>query len=58
MGWGLVLVWQFWRTLSGQVHDDELVLVQESEDLAQVQALQVDETPPLGQGPHSMPFRK
>jgi len=55
---GLILVWQFWRTLSGQVHDDELVLVQESEDLAQVQALHVDETPPLGQGPHSMPFRK
>ena len=34
---GLILVWQFWRTLSGQVGDDELVLVQESEDLANVQ---------------------
>ena len=33
---GLILLWQFWRTLSGQVHDDELVLVQESEDLANV----------------------
>lgn len=55
---GLILLWQFWRTLSGQVQDDELVLVQESEDLAQVHELHVDETPPLGQGPHSMPFRK
>jgi TRAP-type transport system small permease protein len=34
---GLILLWQFWRTLSGQVGDDELVLVQESEDLAHVQ---------------------
>jgi TRAP-type C4-dicarboxylate transport system permease small subunit len=33
---GLILLWQFWRTLSGQVGDDELVLVQESEDLANV----------------------
>lgn len=34
---GLILLWQFWRTLSGQITDDELVLVQESEDLAHVQ---------------------
>jgi TRAP-type transport system small permease protein len=34
---GLILLFQFWRTLSGQVTDDELVLVQESEDLANVQ---------------------
>lgn len=54
----LILVWQLWRTLSGAVGDDELVLVQESEDLAQVQELHMDQTPPLGQGPHSMPFRK
>jgi TRAP-type transport system small permease protein len=33
---GVILLWQFWRTLSGQVSDDELVLVQESEDLANV----------------------
>jgi TRAP-type transport system small permease protein len=34
---GLILLWQFWRTVSGQVTDAELVLVQESEDLANVQ---------------------
>jgi TRAP-type C4-dicarboxylate transport system permease small subunit len=34
---GLILLFQFWRTLSGQVTDDDLVLVQESEDLANVQ---------------------
>lgn len=34
---GVILLWQFWRTLSGQVSDEELVLVQESEDLANVQ---------------------
>ena len=34
---GLILLWQFWRTVSGQITDAELVLVQESEDLANVQ---------------------
>ena len=33
---GLILVFQFWRTLSGQVSDEDMVLVQESEDLANV----------------------
>jgi len=55
---GLILLMQFWRTLTGQVTDAELVLVQESEDLAQVEALHVGETPPLGQGPNSMAFKK
>ena len=32
----LLLLAQLWRTLSGQLGDDELVMVQESEDLAQV----------------------
>ncbi len=30
----LLLLHQLWRTLSGQLRDDELVMVQESEDLA------------------------
>jgi TRAP-type C4-dicarboxylate transport system permease small subunit len=34
----LLLLRELWRTLSGQLRDDELVMVQESEDLAQVQA--------------------
>ena len=55
---GLVLVVDLWRTLSGRLTDDQLVMVQESEDLAHVQALRIDQTPPLGQGPHSMPFRR
>ena len=32
----LLLLRELWRTLSGQLRDDELVMVQESEDLAQV----------------------
>ena len=31
-----------WRTVSGQLRDDELVMVQESEDLAQLDDLQLD----------------
>jgi TRAP-type C4-dicarboxylate transport system permease small subunit len=58
IGSGVILLGQFWRTLSGQVSDAELVAVQESEDLAQVDALHMAETPPLGQGPHSQPFRR
>jgi TRAP-type transport system small permease protein len=34
----LLLAAQLWRTLSGQLSDDELVMVQESEDLAHIQA--------------------
>ena len=36
---GLLLIQQLWLTVSGRARDDELVMVQESEDLAQVQAL-------------------
>ena len=35
----LILLRELWRTVSGQMRDDELVMVQESEDLAQVEAL-------------------
>ena len=55
---GVLLAVDLWRTLSGRLTDDDLVMVQESEDLAQVQALNIDQTPPIGQGPHSMPFRR
>lgn len=34
---GLMLLHQLWRTLSNRLADDELVMVQESEDLAQLQ---------------------
>lgn len=39
---GVLLLREIWRTLSGQLRDDELVMVQESEDLAQVEALHLD----------------
>lgn len=55
---GLLLLGQLVRTLTGQLADDELVMVQESEDLAQVQDLHLKDTPQLGQGPHSMTFPK
>ena len=45
------------RTLTGQLRDEELVMVQESEDLAQVQALHIDQVPPIEQRPNSLPFR-
>ena len=41
---GVLLGYQLWRTASGQLGDDELVMVQESEDLAQVQALHIGES--------------
>ncbi len=40
---GLLLLRELWRTLSGRIADSELVMVQESEDLAQVQELHLDE---------------
>ena len=55
---GVLLLRDTLRILRGQLRDDELVMVQESEDLAAVHALHIDETPPIGQGPHSMPYRK
>lgn len=36
----LLLLNEMWRTLSGRMRDDELVMVQESEDLAHIQAQQ------------------
>jgi TRAP-type transport system small permease protein len=36
---GLLLLRELWRGLSGKLADSELVMVQESEDLAQVEAL-------------------
>jgi TRAP-type C4-dicarboxylate transport system permease small subunit len=54
----LLLVRELWRTLSGRLTDADLVMVQESEDLAQVEALHIDQTPPIGQGPNSMPYRR
>ena len=44
VGAGALLLFQLWRTLSGQVADHELVMVQESEDLAQVQSLHLDQS--------------
>ena len=41
---GVLLAYQLWRTASGQLGDDELVMVQESEDLAQVEALHIGES--------------
>ena len=55
---GLLLLRELWRTLSGRLADSELVMVQESEDLAGVEALHIDAQPPIGQGPNSMPFRR
>lgn len=40
----LMLAIDLWRTLSGQLRDDELVMVQESEDLAQVGELHLDQS--------------
>ncbi len=37
-----LLLRELWRTLTGQLRDDELVMVQESEDLAQVEELHLD----------------
>ena len=42
----LLLLRETWRALSGRITDDELVMVQESEDLAQLHELQLDEPPP------------
>lgn len=37
-----LLLRELWRTVTGQLRDDELVMVQESEDLAQVEELHLD----------------
>ncbi|MDT7838386.1 TRAP transporter small permease [Aquabacterium sp. OR-4] len=38
----VILLRELWRTLSGQLRDDELLMVRESEDLAQVDDLHLD----------------
>ena len=43
----LLLLRETWRAISGRITDEELVMVQESEDLAQVQELHLDEQPPV-----------
>lgn len=43
---GLLLLRETWRAISGQLSDAELVTVQESEDLAQVQDLHLADAPP------------
>jgi TRAP-type C4-dicarboxylate transport system permease small subunit len=39
---GVLLAREIWRTVTGQLRDDELVMVQESEDLAQLDDLHLD----------------
>lgn len=39
---GLMVLRELWRTVTGQLRDDELVAVQESEDLAQIDELHLD----------------
>ncbi len=41
----LLLLRELWRTASGRITESELVMVQESEDLAQVHDLHIDENP-------------
>ena len=41
---GLLLLLDLWRLLSGQIADNELVQVSESEDLASIEALHLDRT--------------
>jgi TRAP-type C4-dicarboxylate transport system permease small subunit len=43
---GVLLARELWRTVTGQVTDAELVMVQESEDLAQVHELHIGESGP------------
>jgi TRAP-type transport system small permease protein len=39
---GVLLVWHLWLALSGQLGDDELVMVRESEEQAELDALQAE----------------
>lgn len=45
---GVMLVLEFVRSVTGQQSDDELVMIQESEDLAQVEALHLDQREAFG----------
>ena len=42
---GLLLLRELWRTVTGQMKESELVMVQESEDLAALEAHQAHDTP-------------
>lgn len=55
---GLLLLVQLWGTLTGQATAQSLQTGREAPDIAGVEALHLADTPPLGEGPHSMPFRK
>jgi TRAP-type C4-dicarboxylate transport system permease small subunit len=44
---GLLLLRELIRTLTGQVKDEELIMVQESEDLAALQELHLDQPRPI-----------
>jgi TRAP-type C4-dicarboxylate transport system permease small subunit len=46
---GLLLLRELLRTLTGQVKEEELVMVQESEDLAALHDLHLDQPTSLGQ---------
>ena len=48
---GLLLLRELWRTLTGQLKDSELVMVQESEDLAALEAHQAHEAADLAASP-------
>ena len=54
----LLLLRDIWRIVSGQMKDSDLVMVQESEDMAQFEDLRLADTPAIGQGRHSMPLRR
>jgi len=41
---GLILLQELWRTLTGQLTDKDLVMVQDSEDLAQVEELHLNQS--------------
>ena len=43
---GVLLLRELWRTVSGQATDADLVMVQESEDLAQLHELHIGESEP------------
>ena len=54
----LLLLRDIWLIVSGQMKDSDLVMVQESEGMAQSEDLRVADAPAIGQGRHSMPFRR
>jgi TRAP-type C4-dicarboxylate transport system permease small subunit len=54
----VLLLRDTWRIVSGQLNDSELVMVQESEEMAQVADLHMGEVPAIGQGPHSTTFHR